>query len=147
MTLKQRYRAEYGAWKNARLRCRSPKHMEYHNYGGRGIRMHDAWQNDFAAFLEHIGPKPDPKLTLDRINNEGNYEPGNVAWRTHLEQQRNRRGRRIYYLGETLSLSAWAVKLGISVQTIKWRVARMGVIPEVLSLPFRSPALKEYFSK
>lgn len=81
---------EQRAWKNAIQRTTNPNHKNWQDYGGRGIQMCEAWLHDFAAFLAHIGPKPDPSLTLDRINNDGHYEPGNVRWATWSEQRSNR---------------------------------------------------------
>ena len=64
--------------------------MNWANYGGRGIRMCDEWLNSYAAFLAYMGERPEG-MTLDRIDVDGNYEPGNVRWATPLEQARNKR--------------------------------------------------------
>jgi len=82
---------EYNAWLSMRKRCGNPKDRAYRNYGARGIRVCEAWQNDFLAFLEHVGPKPEPRLSIDRIDNEKGYEPGNVRWADASTQNRNRR--------------------------------------------------------
>lgn len=84
---------EYIAWVNAKQRVTNPKSPQWHNYGGRGISMSPTWAKDFSAFLADIGPKPDPELSLDRIDVDGNYEPGNVRWTTDDVQQANRRPR------------------------------------------------------
>src|ERR1043165_874637 len=81
---------EHLSWREAKQRCHNPKNTQFHRYGGRGIRMCDEWRRDFLAFLAHMGPKP-PGHTLDRINNDGNYEPGNVRWATPKQQANNRR--------------------------------------------------------
>jgi hypothetical protein len=81
---------EYDAWEKAKQRCENPRNKKFPRYGGRGIRMCEAWRQNFAAFLAHIGPRPSPAYSLDRINNDGHYEPGNVRWATHIEQRRNR---------------------------------------------------------
>lgn len=82
---------EYSAWRAMLLRCNNPNNHNYHNYGGRGIKVCDEWQDSFTNFYKHIGKKPNKTLTLDRIDNDGNYEPGNVHWATRTEQNRNRR--------------------------------------------------------
>lgn len=84
---------EYTAWCSAKQRCTNPRNPAWRDYGGRGIRMTPEWVDSFAAFIAHIGPKPSPEYTLDRIDNDGHYEPGNVRWTTRKEQTRNRRAR------------------------------------------------------
>lgn len=92
-SLKREYRPEYAALTNAKHRCHNPDHYAYHNYGGRGIRVCDEWLSDvgFYLFLDHIGPRPSANHSLDRINNDGHYEPGNVRWEVRTVQQNNRR--------------------------------------------------------
>lgn len=82
---------EYTAWRDLKKRCLNPLDGDYPNYGGRGIRVCDEWVNSFEAFYEHIGPKPSPDMSVDRIDNDGNYEPGNVRWATATEQRHNQR--------------------------------------------------------
>lgn len=85
--------AEYRCWRNIRQRCFNPKNGRYDDYGGRGITMCEEWRDSFASFYAHVGPRPDG-CTLDRINNDGNYEPGNVRWATAEQQRHNKRTRR-----------------------------------------------------
>lgn len=80
----------YCIWASAKSRCHQPKHSNYSNYGGRGIVMCERWRNSFAAFLEDMGPRPEGH-TLERENNDGNYEPGNCVWATAKTQANNRR--------------------------------------------------------
>jgi hypothetical protein len=83
---------EYRAWAQMIHRCTNPRNKNWKGYGGRGITVCPEWQNDYLAFLNHVGQRPGPKYSLDRYpNNDGNYEPGNVRWATAKEQMNNRR--------------------------------------------------------
>lgn len=82
---------EYAAWHSMKDRCRNPKNRKWRLYGGRGIAVCEKWSNSFEAFLADVGLKPDPKFSLDRIDTNGNYEPGNVRWADIYTQNRNRR--------------------------------------------------------
>lgn len=84
--------SEYKVWRGMRNRCNDPKAIGYENYGGRGIRVCPEW-DDYSAFLAAVGPRPTPRHSLDRINPNGNYEPGNCRWVTRDIQQFNRRAR------------------------------------------------------
>jgi hypothetical protein len=85
------YTKVYKAWQSMRLRCHHPGSQGYGDYGGRGISVYEEWRKDFLAFYQHIGDPPSSRHSVDRINNDGNYEPGNVRWATPIEQRRNRR--------------------------------------------------------
>lgn len=85
---------EYLIWNGMRQRCSNPKNSHFRYYGGRGIRVCDQWQASFENFIADMGAKPSPKHTIDRINNEGNYEPGNCRWATYSQQNKNRRPRK-----------------------------------------------------
>jgi len=82
---------EYRAWVSLKTRCKYAHRKDFKWYGARGITVCPEWQNDFAAFLKEIGPRPSPKHSVDRINNDTGYEPGNVRWATALEQRHNTR--------------------------------------------------------
>lgn len=84
----------YKTWGMIHQRCYNPKHTSYDNYGGRGIKMCDEWKDSFVAFSNYVekelGPRPDG-YTLDRIDVDGNYAPGNIRWADHSTQMHNRR--------------------------------------------------------
>lgn len=88
--LRLRFHVEYNTWCAMHTRCRNSKHPSWGNYGGRGIAVCRRW-TAFEAFLGDMGPRPSDKYSIDRINNDGNYEPGNCRWATRSEQQRNKR--------------------------------------------------------
>ena len=82
---------EYEIWCGIKQRCFNPDNKTYLNYGARGITMYKEWVYNYQAFLDYVGPKPFKNATIDRIDNDGNYEPGNVRWATYTKQARNTR--------------------------------------------------------
>lgn len=79
----------------AKSRCNNTSNKDFRHYGGRGISMCEEWQASFLAFYKHIGPKPSKGHSIDRLDNDGNYEPGNVKWSTQIEQTNNQRNRKL----------------------------------------------------
>jgi hypothetical protein len=81
----------YRCWTGIKSRCYNPHRKSYENYGGRGITVCQRWLESFEAFLEDMGEPPTPEHSIDRIVNDGNYEPGNCRWATAIEQAKNKR--------------------------------------------------------
>ena len=103
---------EYNQWRSMRQRCNLKNNNNYHNYGGRGISVCKRW-DDYSLFLEDMGRCPEG-YSLDRIDNDGNYEPSNCRWATDLQQHNNKRNNRFFtFNGETLTVPQWSRKLGI----------------------------------
>jgi hypothetical protein len=126
----QSYSREYGIWANMRQRCGNPHAANYMIYGGRGIKVCERWKL-FRNFMEDMGPAPSLLHTLDRIDSDGHYEPGNVRWADAETQQNNRRNVvKITAYGQTLTLSQWTRKTGLSRDQIKHRIFVMGMTPE-----------------
>jgi hypothetical protein len=115
----------YEIWKGMRKRCYRKSALNYPRYGGRGIRVCDAWRDSVVAFWADMGPSYRPGLTLERIDNSGHYEPGNCCWATPKEQAYNRRDNHIIDTPWGLiSIGEAAEKSGLKRDTIRHRVLK-----------------------
>lgn len=121
----KRWTKEYRAWAAMLQRCGNPNATAYKHYGGRGITVCPEWR-EFEVFLSDIGMCPEG-MTLGRINNDGNYEPGNVRWESTFQQGNNRRSNHIITaLGKSMTIRQWSRETGIKSATIGARVRVYG---------------------
>lgn len=112
---------EYRAWCSMLSRCRNPNVPAYRNYGGRGISVCLRWMQ-FVNFLSDVGRKPGGGYDLDRINSNGNYEPGNVRWATRKQGSQNKRTNILIEInGTTKSAAEWAAIAGVDRHTVAKR--------------------------
>jgi hypothetical protein len=126
---------EYRIWNNIKNRCGNPNVPAYPRYGGRGITICDRWKDDFSAFLSDMGPRPSTGHSIDRINNDGNYEPGNCRWATAKEQGNNSRHNRIVSVrGEEMTLSQAVERFGGNYDSVKWRIYQGQTAEQALKL-------------
>jgi hypothetical protein len=130
---------EHTAWLRLLGRCFNPNNKCYNRYGGRGITVCDRWRSSFANFLSDMGPKPaGHRISVERLNNDGNYEPGNCVWATQAQQTRNTcRTHNITFGDRTMCLTDWATERGLSEHTIRWRLKRGWSIELALMTPPR----------
>lgn len=123
-------------WSHMNQRCSNPNDKNYKNYGARGIKVCDDWKVDFQAFYDHVSKLPhfgQPGYSIDRIDNDGNYEPGNVKWSTALEQNNNRRKTvKLTFDGQTHTLKEWAEITSISLCAIQHRYYAGKPVEEIL---------------
>ena len=114
---------EYSIWRSAKQRCFNPDDKAYKNYGGRGITMHSDWANSFEQFIKDMGQRPSPNLSIERIDNNGDYSPNNCKWGTRDEQNNNhRRNVLLTHNGKTQTIKQWSVELGINYGTLQTRI-------------------------
>jgi hypothetical protein len=122
---------EHRVWLAMRRRCYLKSCKDYPEYGGRGIEVWRVWRDDFGAFIEDVGPRPSPRHTLERLDNNGNYEPGNVAWVLPKTQARNRRTTLwVFHGGETMSLAEAAERADIPYKRA-WELHKAKKFPPV----------------
>jgi hypothetical protein len=125
-------------------RCTNPDSTGYARYGGRGITVCDRWRESFANFLADMGPKPTPRHTIDRINNDGNYEPGNCRWATGKEQCRNtRRNRYIEHDGRRMTQVEWCEETGMIKATLCCRLKSGWSVAAALTTPVNHPVPRD----
>lgn len=126
----------YQAWKSMKQRCNNPKNKQWDDYGGRGITVCKSWKW-FGNFYRDMGMPP-PDTSLDRIDNDGNYEPGNCRWATKEEQDNNRRSNRnLTWKGRTQTVSQWARELGMNKRTLLNRLNTGWLVDQALTTPVK----------
>lgn len=132
----------HNTWRGMVERCRNRNHQMYRLYGGRGIKVCERWLT-FGNFLADMGEKPIGR-SLDRINNNGNYEPENCRWATRLEQARNASTNRLLtYNGKTQNVPEWAEEIGMLADTLHMRLHRGWPTDRALTTPLRKPRRTE----
>lgn len=118
-------RPTYIVWQAIKARCLNPRHEAFYRYGGRGIQVCDRWRASFETFLSDMGPRPSQDHSIDRIDNNMGYEPGNCRWATKAEQDGNRRDcYRIRHNGEVLSLAQFCRIAGLKKANVYPKIAR-----------------------
>jgi hypothetical protein len=128
----------YGVWGSIVSRCTLKTNKVYHRYGGRGITICDRWRNSFKDFCHDMGPRPEGS-SIDRINNDGNYEPSNCRWASIVQQNSNtRKNVLVEFNGRTLTLSQWSRETGISKEALSYRFHKGWSAREMLTKPTKS---------
>ena len=120
---------EFRIWCAMRQRCNDPNHSSFHKYGGRGIKVCDEWNDSFEQFYSDMGPRPAPKFTIERKDNDGPYDKTNCVWATRKAQANNRRSNRlIEFNGRELTLRQIMDETNcqISFRTMRARVFALG---------------------
>lgn len=130
---------EYIAWLSMRQRCSDPRHVQFHNYGGRGISVCARWADSFQAFLADMGAKPSRAHSIDRIDVDGPYSPTNCRWANAKQQQNNRRDNVLIDVGGLkLTRAEWSERIGISIHAVRNRADRFAR-GEISSAAFMAP--------
>lgn len=132
----------YRRWKRIIKCCTDPNYVDYYLYGARGISVCDKWKLSFQSFVEDVGLPPSKTHTLDRIDNNGNYEPCNIRWATPTEQQGNKRNSRLLtFNGQTHHLLEWSRITGINDSTLLGRLGRGWSVEKTLSTKPRTATI------
>ena len=130
--------SEYRSWQAMIGRATRPSNNQYGNYGGRGITICWQWRNSFEVFMEDMGPKPSPKHSIDRINNEIGYCKDNCRWATRVEQGSNKRNNRLVtFYNKTMTVAGWSRISQISQSTISERINRGWTEKEAVWTPVK----------
>lgn len=132
-----RKHSAYSSWLAMKKRCYSKSHVAYDRYGGKGIVVCTRWLGEpgFRNFLEDMGERPSQFHTLDRINNDGNYEPGNCRWSTKSEQAYNRKPKILLSaFGESLTIQKWSERFGVTPNAIHYRIRKGWDIERAVTL-------------
>lgn len=131
--------SEYNSWDGMNQRCHNTKNPSYRKYGGRGIRVCARWRASFANFIADMGRKPSPQHSIDRIDNDGNYEPGNCRWATLSQQNSNMQRSKgaLVYKGECGTFQYWAAKLGVTPSALCRRLNAGWSLERTLTTPRR----------
>jgi hypothetical protein len=128
----------YRCWRNMKERCLNPNNTEYVNYGGRGITIYEPWIHSFEKWYSYVGEPPTAKHTLNRIDNNKGYEPGNVQWATQKEQANNKSTNHlIEFHGTTKTFMQWSEKLSISRLTLSSRLRRGWSVQKAFTTPIK----------
>lgn len=131
--------AEYRAWSAIKARCHNPKSKDYSRYGARGITVCARWRDSFENFLSDMGPRPSKGYSIDRIDNEGPYEPDNCRWATLHEQANNQRSNwLVTHKGVTGTVAEWSRAAGIKYYTFWSRLKRGWSLERALRTPVES---------
>ena len=143
-TIGRKLPTEYVVWSSMLKRCSNPNTKQYADYGGRGISVCERW-NKFENFIADMGPRPSDQHSIDRRDNDGNYDPTNCRWATMIEQQRHKRSNRIITAnGKSMCLVEWAEQLGVKPRTLQARLQKGWADHDAINQPFRkSPRKRE----
>jgi hypothetical protein len=132
---------EYGSWISMRQRCNNPKKKCFEHYGGRGIKVCERW-DAFANFLQDMGPRPEGH-SLDRIDVNGNYEPGNVRWATQQQQLENTRVAKLVTIdGRTQTIAAWSREKGLNLGQVQQRISYGWTLEDAILTPSGRPGVR-----
>lgn len=133
--LTAQHESEYQSWRNMHERCEQPRHKNFPNYGGRGIKVSPQWKS-FEVFLRDMGRKPDSKFTIERNDVNGHYEHGNCRWASRDEQRRNKRNSVfVTYQGKRMLLIDVISELGLSKTIVRSRLAQGWTLEQAIAIP------------